>query len=205
MPDNNPVQTAVKKPSWFAGHKGLTIVLVVVLIIIIAVGASSNKNSGRSSNSNSSAAPTSNVKTYRFNDRLDKQKTDIEVVPGEMATIDGVKMAVTSADYKQSLDEFTTAESGKTYLVINVALENTDTTTHSYNEFDFRIQTVSGQVLDPDVSSATSPLNSGDIVAGGKVSGSVVFLVPQEKGDQYVIWKPNPLKSDRAIVQVKQQ
>jgi hypothetical protein len=68
---------------------------------------------------------------------------------------------------------------------------------------DFRIQTAGGQVLDSSFGTVSNPLNSGDIVAGGKASGAIVFQVPVEEGHQYVIWKPDPYNSARAIVQVK--
>lgn len=105
--------------------------------------------------------------------------------------------------YATSLGEFDNADSGKTYVVADVTLENTSDSTKPYNEFDFRMQTAGGQVLDGTVvSSITDVLNSGDIVTGGKSTGKVVFQVPVETGHQYLIWKPG-LDSDRAIVQTK--
>ena len=41
-----------------------------------------------------------------------------------------------------------------------------------------------------------------DLVTGGKVSGDVVFLLPEETGHQYIIWKPG-FESTRAIIQAK--
>lgn len=69
--------------------------------------------------------------------------------------------------------------------------------------YDFRIQTAGGQVLDGTFATVPSPLSSGDMVAGGKASGKIVFEVPVEDGHQYVIWKPGAYNAARAIVQVK--
>ncbi len=186
--------------NWFKKHKILTVILALVLVGIIAgaAGGSKTNNNGSSGTKASSSA----AKQYRFNDRADKQPTDVEVLPNEAATVGGVKMTVTSVNYASSLGEFQTADQGKTYLVASVGLENTSNKTQSYNEFDFRVQTAGGQVLDGNATTVDSPLSSGDLVAGGKVSGKVVFQVPVEDGHQYIIWKPG-LASDRAIVQVK--
>ncbi len=185
-----------KQGNWFKRHKVLSVILGLVLLVVVvsAVGGGSSKTSNGGGSNNAE-------KTYRFADRADKQKKDIEVVPNEAATLDGVKMTVTGAEYKTAISEFETAASGKTYALVTVSLENTGDKTKPYNPFDFRVQTASGQVLDPTVVS-TPGLNSGDLVAGGKVSGVIPFEVPVEDGHQYLIWKPG-FGSERAIVQIK--
>jgi hypothetical protein len=185
--------------NWFKRHKVLTVIFGFVLLIIIVSAVSSD--SSKTSSGGKKAGSSNAQKTYRFADRADKQKKDIEVLPNEPATLDGVKMTVTSAEYKTAISEFETAASGKTYALVNVSLENTSDKTKPYNPFDFRVQTASGQVLDATVVSTPS-LNSGDLVTGGKVSGVIPFEVPVEDGHQYLIWKPG-LSSDRAIVQIK--
>ncbi len=66
-------------------------------------------------------------------------------------------------------------------MIGNVGLENTSGETKPYNVFDFRIQAGGGQVLDHAFASVDNPLNSGDLVAGGKVSGQIIFEAPIEK------------------------
>ncbi len=189
-----------KEGNWFKRHKFLTVLLgVVVLIIVISIANSGNDDSGTTGTSNSA----SSEKTYRFNDRADKQKTDVEFAVGEWGTVDGVKLTVNSAEYKTSLGEYETAADGKTYAVVHVTIENTSDSTKAYNPYDFRIQTAGGQVLDPGIAISVDTLNSGDLVTGGTVSGNIVFEVPTEEGHQYLIWKPNAIKSDRAIVELK--
>lgn len=194
------------KQSWFKKHKILTVILALVVLAGIGGAAGGgNKNGAGENNSNSngnSSTGSSNEKTYKFNDRADKQQKDVEVLPNETATIGGVKMTLTSVEYKVNLNEIESADSGKTYVIADVSLENTTKETQPYNVFDFRIQTSGGQVLDGAFSSITT-LGSGDMVAGGKASGKIVFEVPVEEGHQWVIWKPNAFNADRAIVQVK--
>lgn len=190
-----------KKKNWFAKHKILTVILAFIVIGVIANAAGGGS---KSTNSSSGGGSTSKgEKTYKFADRADKQPKDVEVLPGETATVGGVKMTLSGVEYKTNLSDFEKADDGKTYVVADVTLENTTNKTQSYNSLYFRIQTTGGQVLDSTFGTVPSPLSSGDIVAGGKVTGKVLFVVPVEDGHQYVIWKPGAYNADRAIVQVK--
>ncbi len=191
---------SAKEGNWFKRHKFLTVLAAIILLIVIITAVSSGDDEGSTTGSSTSS---SEEKTYRFNDRADKQNTDVEFAVGESGTVDGVKLTVDSAEYKSSLGEYETAADGKTYIVVSVTIENTSDSTKSYNPYDFRVQTASGQVLDPTISISLDTLNSGDLVTGGKVSGPIVFEVPTEEGHQYLIWKPNAVKSDRAIVELK--
>ena len=187
--------------SWFKKHKILTVILAFIVIGVIATAAGGSDDSSNNSDGGNNTSNTE--KTYKFEDRADKQPKDVEVLPSESATVDGVKMTLSNVVYKTTISEFEQAESGKTYVIADVALENTSNETKPYNVFDFRIQTAEGQVLDGAFATVDNSLSSGDMVAGGKASGQIVFEVPVEEGHQYVIWKPNAFNSDRAIVQVK--
>lgn len=191
---------------------GMLVGLIVIIAIIAGAGKTTNSTStlkvshdtvtSQPSTSSNSTAKTSG-KTYRFDDRADKQASDIEVAVNEAATIDGMKMTVDSVSYSTSLSDYETADAGKTYLVAKVSFKNTSTKTKPYNQYDFRVQTNSGQVLDPTFSiSLTNALNSADLVTGGSVSGEVVFELPVEDAHQYLIWKPG-FESTRAIIQAK--
>lgn len=192
--DNNS-----KKKNWFSRHKILTTIIALVLLIVIAGAGSGDKN--KSSSSSGSKTSTNSQKQYRFADRADKQKKDVEVLPGETVTIEGVKMTLSNVEYKTSLSDYETAPDGKTYAVADASLENTSDRTKPYNVFNFRIQTAGGQVLDGAITGQPN-LSSGDLVAGGKATGKIFFEVPVEDGHQYVVWKPG-FSSDRGIVQVK--
>lgn len=186
--------------------KGLAIASIVIstlfilsqmlIIGLIIVGASVDTESSRSTST--SQSPN---KQARFEDRADKQAQDLEAEIGESAIVDGRKLTIESVEKNQSLGEFTDAGDGKTFVVTKVTIENVSDEVKAYNIFDFRIQTVSGQVLDPSFY-GTDNLESGDLVAGGKVSGTVTYEVPVETGNQYIIYKPNATRSTRAIVRV---
>jgi RNA polymerase subunit RPABC4/transcription elongation factor Spt4 len=189
--------------NWFSRHKILTGILIIILIAAIASAAGGGSKKDGGNNSSGGSAGNNQAKTYRFNERADKQAKDVEIVPGESATIDGRKLTVTSVERKASLGQYSQAPAGKVYVVANVTLENTSDKVKTYNIFDFRIQTAGGQVLDIYIGGENN-LSSGDLVVGGKATGNVVFEVPVETASQYIIFKPNAAMSDRAIIEVKQ-
>lgn len=193
------------------GGKGLAVAGIVLssifmfigLILIFSLAAGINNATKNSSDENETSKTANTSKTYRFSERADKQSTDLELLAGETGVVDGRKLTIVSVDKKTSLGEYMDAPSGKIYIVANVTIENVSDRTQTYNPYDFRLQTASGQVIDPYYG-IDNQLNSGDLVSGGKVSGNVFFEAPAEAGNQYIIYKPNPVISDRIIVQVKQ-
>lgn len=134
--------------------------------------------------------------------RADNQEKDIEAKVGELVSIDGMNMTVTSVDRRTELGQFDKAGEGKTFIVANISMQNSSDSSQPFNAFDFRIQTVGGQVLDTTFATAEPRLESGDLVQGGKAAGNIVFEVPVETGQQYIIWKPNFLDSTRAVIAI---
>ncbi len=195
--------SAVKKNN--QKGKGLAlagIILSVLFMLIqaglfIALAAAGNKAADDLEKSTSSlnvADPT---------DRADSQKKDIEIKPGEVATIEGVDMTLSNVKFATTLGQFDEAKSGHTYVVADVAIVNKSDRTRAFNSFDFRVQTASGQVLDTAFATLPNPLSYGDLIAGGKTSGQIVFEIPVATGSEYIIWKPSFLNTTRAVIQIK--
>lgn len=82
-----------------------------------------------------------------------------------------------------------------------VTIENRDDKAQPYNTFDWKLQTPNGQVIDPSITSGQT-LGSGDLVNGGKTSGTVVFEVGATKGDFFIIYKPDAFDAARGIWKV---
>ncbi|OQX50512.1 hypothetical protein B5M47_03785 [candidate division CPR3 bacterium 4484_211] len=200
MNDQDEVKLA--KKSWFARHKVLTVVLVIMGgIVVLGVLGGGGSSTDTDNRGDSGATPT--TRQYRFMGRVDAQPKDIEIVVGENATLEGLKLTVNDITRTSAVSEFEKAESGKEFVIVDVSLENVSDKTEQYSYFDFRIQTAAGQVLDTSLVLVDGRLGSGDLVAGGKVAGKVTFEVPKEEGHQYLIYKPNAWKADRIIVQVQ--
>ncbi len=110
-----------------------------------------------------------------FAGRADAQKEDQERNIGEGAKLSGYTATVTAAGFQQSVSDF----EKKGYVVVDVNILNRDSRTQSYNPFHWKLQTPKGQVTDPGITSVET-LHSGDLIAGGTVSGKIVFEVGPE-------------------------
>ncbi len=177
---------------------------VIIFIVLFALGTLGGiVNTVLMSKAVKDTLPTtSQITSSEDNSRADSQSKDVEVKVGQPATVDGVKMTVISVEKTTQIDTYSKSESGKTFVIANVSLENVSNSTKSFNSYDFRIQTAGGQVLDTTFESVDPRLSSGDLVAGGKTQGKVVFEAPIETGTQYIIWKPNAFKTERAVVTI---
>lgn len=183
---------------------GLGLLGLVGLIIILVVIGGGKKEAPKEAEKGE--APKTVERKIRFKDRPDAQPNDIEILPGESAELEGLKLTIKNIQRASHWGEFQKAESGKEFVVMDVLLENVSGKTQSYNELNFRIQTAGGQVLSvwsggPYI--AEGELHSGDLIKGGKVEGTIGFEIPKEDGHQYILYKPNAWKPDRIVVQIQ--
>ncbi len=82
----------------------------------------------------------------------------------------------------------------------DVTILNRNSDAQPYNQFDWKIQTPNGQVLDPAFTTVPNQLASGDLVGNGTVTGKVVFKVgTAPQGQFFLIYKPDPFAADRGI------
>ena len=132
-----------------------------------------------------------------FPGRVDAHKEDQERNIGDGAELSGYTATVVSAAFQQSLSSF--QDDG--YVVADVTILNRDKKTQPFSLFDWRLQTSSGRVIDPTAMGSTLDFMA-DLVAGGTAAGKVVFEVGAEKGDFYLIYKPDPYDGARGIWKV---
>jgi hypothetical protein len=171
---------------------------VVVGFIIIIAGIVSG-GSKKSSNTVTNGSTTTAAATQRlYPGRPDSQPKDHEAAVGQAVEFSGYTTSVDSAGFQQSISDY--EHDG--YIVATVTVRNRDTKAQSYNEFDFKLQTPDGQVIDPAVSLNDNELQSGDLVSGGTVTGKVGFKVGNTKGDYFVIYKPDAFDASRGIWKV---
>jgi hypothetical protein len=189
--------------------KGL---LTLGLVGVIAVGSAACETEKDTSSSKGavaeksadkdSATTATTVKESKnprlFAGRLDAQKEDQERNIGGSVELSGYTSTVSAAKFQQTLSMI--EEDG--YIVADVTVLNRDKKAQSYNLFDWKLQTPSGQVIDPGFSSIQGTLSSGDLITGGTVSGKVVFETGAQKGDFYIIYKPDAFDSARGIWKV---
>ena len=195
-----------KYTNWSKAGKIAAISLVVLVFISLPsllVDTLEEGQTVQESKNNQTGQQEVTEKKQRFEGRADAQDKDIELLVKESEELEGMKLLVTKVESKIRLSEYNEAESGKEFVIVYLSFENVSNETIPYNGFDFRIQTAGGQVLDQSFSSAEDRLGSGDLVSGGKHSGTVTFEVPKEPGYRYILYKPNSFKSDRIVVQIQ--
>lgn len=97
-------------------------------------------------------------------------------------------LKVNSVQRSQGSD-FDKPKDGQEFVIVNLTITNSGNDTVSYNPFDFKMQNSQGNITDKTfttVDSSTS-LSSGELAAGGAVTGTITFEQPA--GDKGLILK----------------
>jgi len=134
--------------------------------------------------------------------RPNRQKEDQERNTGEVVRVAGFSTALMAAEYVQRLSQF--EDAGYVKLAVKVCNRNSDPQSFSY--INWRLQTPSGQVLDPTF--VTAPILGGsgglttDLVKGAEVAGDVYFQVGAEHGEFYALYKPELFDASRGVWKV---
>lgn len=178
----------------------LATTLVLVAIAAANTGGTDKPDSGQGDAGGTAATqPAAPAATRLFPGRVDAQKEDQERNIGEAAQLSGYTATVTAAGFRQSLSQF----ESDGYVEIAVTIENRDSKAQPYNPFDWKLQTPSGQVINHVlITGNDEAMHSGDLVQGGSVSGKIFFEVNSQKGDYYIIYKPDPYDAARGIWKV---
>ncbi len=134
----------------------------ILIILIIGVIAS-----GGSNNNTTTTGSDADIKT--------------EYNQGEEAILGNGAITVTKVEKSQG-NEWDKPKSGKEFVIVYVTIENKGTDNLSYNPLYFKMQNSQGQqesmtftTIDQDTA-----LQSGELVAGGKVSGTIAFEQPKK-------------------------
>ena len=184
---------------WFKKKRFVLPAVGLAAVIAISAGSagSGEKPAAGSPAAKAAAKPAAANRLYPG--RVDAQKEDQEFAVGGSARLSGYTATVKTASFKRQLNDFQTDG----YVVASVTVLNRDDKTQTYNMFDWKIQTPNGQVIDPTFSIDNNQVNSGDLVSGGSVSGTVTFEVGSTKGQYFIIYKPDPFDAARGIWGVK--
>ena len=106
-----------------------------------------------------------------------------EYKQSESVTYKDVKYSITNVERTKGSNKFWQAKEGYEYVKVNIKIENLSDKKISYNALDF--QMVNGDGVEASVYDITAEedvmLSSGELDAGGKVEGVIVW--EQKKGD----------------------
>ncbi len=171
--DNQPLQEQKPKKK---SRKVLWIVLGVIVLLIIIGVASSGGNS----------TPT---KVGETNTNTVSTSTQYKV--GDVIKIGDYTLTVNKATRNwQSPADYDKPEAGKEYVLVEVTITNEGKSSASYNTFDFKMQDSNGVQKTETFTMADNKLNSGSLAAGGKITGNLVYDVPQDDAGLKLLFNP---------------
>lgn len=83
---------------------------------------------------------------------------------------------------KSQGSEYDKPKSGNEYVIVKVTVENAGDSNISYNPYDFKVQNSQGQLTDQAITiiNQDTALPSGELVPGGKVTGTIAFEEPKD-------------------------
>lgn len=147
-------------------------IIIIVIVGIANIGSNNDNTTTKTSSSSSTTSAMQNEKT--------------EYNQGEEAILGKGAITITKVEKSQGT-QWDKPKSGKEFVIVHLAIENKGNSNLSYNPFYFKMQNSQGQqesmtftTVDQDTS-----LQSGELIPGGKVSGTIAFEQP--KGDSGLI------------------
>ena len=148
----------------------------IVIVVIIAIGSQYKQPEKVGENKN----PESNVSSQIQNSEKNKEeKTEFNV--GDIIAFDGKELTVEKVERNwNSGNSYLKPKDGKEYVKVSVKIENKSETEMNYNVFEFKAEDSNGAADSANGQTYSLPdsLGSGDLVKGGKKSGSMIFEVP---------------------------
>lgn len=100
---------------------------------------------------------------------------------GETLKISDTEMTVTKVDKSQGTNEYDKPDKpNNEYVIVTVSIKNDGKNQLSYNPYYFKMQNSQGQITDNTYTTIdqSTRLNSGNLTAGGSVTGTVTFEEP---------------------------
>lgn len=148
----------------------------IVIVVIIAIGSQYKQPEKVGENKNSGSNGSSQTQN---SEKKKEEKTEFNV--GDIIAFDGKELTVEKVERNwNSGNSYLKPKDGKEYVKVSVKIENKSETEMNYNVFEFKAEDSNGAAENADMQTYSLPdsLGSGDLVKGGKKSGSMIFEVP---------------------------
>ncbi len=117
----------------------------------------------------------------KFKNKESKKEEKTEFKVGDIIAFDGKELTVEKVERNwKSEKTYIKPKDGKEYVKVSVKIENKSETEMNYNVFEFKVEDFNGAAERFDFQTYSLPdsLGSGNLVKGGKKSGSMIFEVP---------------------------
>ena len=148
----------------------------IIIVVIIAIGSQYKQPEKVGENKNSGSNGSSQTQN---SEKKKEEKTEFNV--GDIIAFDGKELTVEKVERNwNSGNAYLKPKDGKEYVKVSVKIENKSETEMNYNVFEFKAEDSNGAAENADMQTYSLPdsLGSGDLVKGGKKSGSMIFEVP---------------------------
>ena len=148
----------------------------IVIVVIIAIGSQYKQPEKVGENKNSGSNGSSQTQN---SEKKKEEKTEFNV--GDIIAFDGKELTVEKVERNwNSGNSYLKPKDGKEYVKVSVKIENKSETEMNYNVFEFKAEDSNGAAERFNFQTYSLPdsLGSGNLVKGGKKSGSMIFEVP---------------------------
>lgn len=172
------------------GLVGLAVIIGMISALGGGGGDSSNTDTASNTQTETQAsdttAPATNTSTYGV---------------GDVVKLNDQELVVTKVDKNYSSgNQFDTPRSSEnTYVLVNVSITNTGSSSLSVNPFSFKLEDETGTQRDSALAIADSPLQSVSLSQGGKTSGNIVFEAKKDSSTLKLIYSPGLFSKDVMI------
>ena len=164
------------------------ILAALLTLLLCTIGCTQNPQPGLTAtpSQTGTAAPTGNEKT--------------EYLLGDIVQLGNRQVQVTEIK-KSPGSEFEKPNAGQEYVIVSVNIKNVGNDNASYNPYDFKMQNSLGQITDTVFSTINSDtaLSSGELTAGGLVSGTLLFEEPKDDTGLKLLYNPSVLEEYETI------
>lgn len=207
--------TTDKKPvykKWW-----LWVIVVIIVVGIYELGKSNgtkvcgnNNNSNTSQtetkkgsatsedNNKSNADQTETKKDFVINknnnsSNTNQTETKKDFVIGDVISFKGGEISVKSVVHNYNTgNSYYVPKKGKEFVKVNLLIENKDNDNFQYNSNDWKMQDSNGAMESYDwIIPNDDELGHGDLIKGGKKTGSLVFVVPKDDKGLVLHYRPS--------------
>lgn len=148
--------------------------LIAIIVVALIAGGGNSSNNGTTLNDTTSNQETTNKEVKEF------------YLIGEEVRL-GDNILIVNSIEKSNGSEWDKPKDGYEFVIVNVTIKNGGSSEVSYNPYDFKMQNSKGQITDQafTIIDTDTSLSSGDLAAGGEVSGTIAFEQPT--GDEALV------------------
>lgn len=158
--------------------------LIAIIVVASIAGGGNSSNNETTLNDTTSNGSTLNDTTSN-QETTNKDVKEFYLIGEEVRLGDNI-LIVNSIE-KSNGSEWDKPKEGYEFVIVNVTIKNGGSSEISYNPYDFKMQNSKGQITDQafTIIDTETSLSSGNLVAGGEVSGTIVFEQPT--GDEALV------------------